>query len=81
MVLFHLSDNENYQTNGMLVADYFGFVQPTRILLTYKIERNNFCMTVLPMGKPLQVKVFPNVIQIDSSDNASDDETQLLVIC
>jgi hypothetical protein len=32
---------------GWKVADYFGFVKPTRVLMDYLSERNVFSMVVL----------------------------------
>jgi hypothetical protein len=69
MVIFHLSDSPKYLSSGCQVAKKFGFAEPTRVVLEYTIEDNQFEMKVLPKVRQ-QIHV-PKFIEIDDSDDES----------
>jgi hypothetical protein len=50
IVQLSISD-ETFMFYGHQVAADFGFTKPTRVLMDYKIEKNIFSMSVLPMWK------------------------------
>jgi hypothetical protein len=70
-VSIYLSDHCNYLACGSQVAEYFAFVEPTRVRLEYTIENNEFEMKVLP--KILNQKHVPDIIHIDDSDDEPID--------
>ncbi|WJX51941.1 hypothetical protein P8452_38096 [Trifolium repens] len=71
MVSIHLSDTCNYLASGSQVADSFGFAKPTKVLLEYTIDENQFEMTVLPTIS--NQKPVPEIVNIDDSEDESND--------
>ncbi|MCH81162.1 hypothetical protein A2U01_0001944 [Trifolium medium] len=63
---------------GQKVAKSFGFVKPTRVELEYKIQKNEFAMTLIPKLESVQSNQLPEVRVISSSSDESDEETDVL---
>ncbi|WJX85014.1 hypothetical protein P8452_67525 [Trifolium repens] len=70
MVSIHLSDTCNYLASGSQVADSFGFAKPTKVLLEYTIDENQFEMTLLPTIS--NQKPVPDIVNIDDSEDESN---------